>query len=831
VGKPTKRSHKQAESFRRRKSLHLFPVKPPAEALPSPSAEKHSRADSLVKQGIDAFRQNRLDHAANFLLNALALSPSHAFAHNCLGIVRRSQGDIPGAIICYEQALHYAPESIEAYNNLGVACEACGDIHRAASAYESALRIQPKFAAALNNLGNVLTKLNRAEEAVEKLGLALRIQPGFAAAHNNLGLALSRLGQSAEAEECFRKAILYQSQFAEAHVNLGNALRAKRQLDDAAECYRAAIRLRPRYPAALSGLGNTLLDQYLTRDAQRCYEEAVRLDPNFAEAHLGLGNAHLELEQWGEAENCFLRAAQCKQNYAEAFNNLGSTYRAWGKFEKAEATFRDAIRINPELVAAHNNLGNLYRYQDRNDLAAQCYAEVLRRQPHQLLSKLRISTLCPTVFERRSEMDEYLERAQPEWNSLRGACEYRDITDILAVANEPPYNLQFFAENICPLKKAYAEIFRYVGPAFEFAKRREKIRIGCVSTSGHEVAFLRLIWDSLKRMNPEEFELTIICSPGAVTKFQSAVGPTATIIGLHEQANRVVETLREQQFDVLYYFEVCTDAWNYFLPHFRLAPVQVTSWGIQVTSGIPNVDYYLSSALVESAEADEHYSERLIRAKTLLTYQLRTPMPTAAKTRTAFGFSPDEHLYVCAQHLGKFHPDFDLLLAEILRRDPRGKVVGVEDKYGYGANRLRERWKRVIPDVASRIMLLPRMPQSDYMSLLAACDLLLDPTHFGGVSTTYDGFSLCKPIVTLPSSQHRGRYTAGCYARMGLSDCTAKNAEHYVEIATRLAADRDLQDKVSTDIRENGHKIFEDQESVHEHERIFRELVNKANVV
>jgi protein O-GlcNAc transferase len=134
-----------------------------------------------------------------------------------------------------------------------------------------------------------------------------------------------------------------------------------------------------------------------------------------------------------------------------------------------------------------------------------------------------------------------------------------------------------------------------------------------------------------------------------------------------------------------------------------------------------------------------------------------------------------------------------------------------------------------MPDVANRVILLPRLSQNDYMSLLAAGDVLLDPMHFGGVSTTYDGFSVAKPIVTLPSRQHRGRYTAGCYARMGLADCTAKNAEDYVQIAIGLATDCEKRDAMSDAIRENSRKIFEDQESVHEHETIFRELVQRAN--
>jgi predicted O-linked N-acetylglucosamine transferase (SPINDLY family) len=212
-----------------------------------------------------------------------------------------------------------------------------------------------------------------------------------------------------------------------------------------------------------------------------------------------------------------------------------------------------------------------------------------------------------------------------------------------------------------------------------------------------------------------------------------------------------------------------------------------------------------------------------------LTYQEPLTAPHPGKSRESFGFSRSEHLYVCAQHLGKFHPDFDAVMAGILRLDPLGRIVGTEDRHGYGARRLRERWQRDVPDVASRIVLLPRLSHADYMSLLAAGDVLLDPLHFGGVSTTYDGLSLCKPIVTLPSSFHRGRYTAGCLRRMGVEQCIARDTGDYIQRAVSLGSDRSLRDQVAAQLRENRARVFQDHQAVEEHERIFRALVPREH--
>jgi predicted O-linked N-acetylglucosamine transferase (SPINDLY family) len=240
------------------------------------------------------------------------------------------------------------------------------------------------------------------------------------------------------------------------------------------------------------------------------------------------------------------------------------------------------------------------------------------------------------------------------------------------------------------------------------------------------------------------------------------------------------------------------------------------------------VDYYLSSDLVEPVAAESHYSETLIRAPTLLAYQTPVQEPRPGKTREDFGFSRRQNLYLCPQHLGKFHPDFDPLLGEILRGDPRGIVVVTEDRYGYGARKLEERLRRTIPDVASRVLLIPRRNLPDYLNLVGAADVLLDPPHFAGVNTTYDALALDQPIVTWPSGFHRGRYTYGCYRKMGLLDCIATSAADYVRIALELACDSDHRETVRQRIRQRKHRLFHDEGAVAEHARIFREVVNRA---
>jgi protein O-GlcNAc transferase len=115
--------------------------------------------------------------------------------------------------------------------------------------------------------------------------------------------------------------------------------------------------------------------------------------------------------------------------------------------------------------------------------------------------------------------------------------------------------------------------------------------------------------------------------------------------------------------------------------------------------------------------------------------------------------------------------------------------------------------------------------------LIAAADVLLDPLHFAGSNTSYDGLSLAKPIVTLPTRFERSRYTLGCYQKMSFSDCVANDPRQYVEIALALGTDREFCSAITTKIRAANPVLFEDVQAVREHERIFSELVDASRSV
>lgn len=641
-----------------------------------------------------------------------------------------------------------------------------------------------------------------------------------------------RAGDFQQAERWCREALQIDADDAQALYQLGEACQAQQRFREAADSLATAVRLRPDFAAAHNALGAALGSLGNLNAAADCFQMATKLAPDDVAAHYNRAMLAAHQNQLALAAESWQRVVDLQPQSADAVERLAVAYSKSGRFDEAAAWFRRALELQPDSAEATANLGTLLTRQGRIDEARECYRRALVRDPANTVWKLNLISLCPVVFHDLNELTDYRRRLFDGLEQFSHISLGPDFPARATAGSPPSFHLQFQGSEERPLREAYARLFRNCFGNESPSGGNGRPRLGLVVTSGHEGLFVRSLGGVINRLDTERFELTIFGSEPGLRAVRAAIhNPAVRLTSVVNRLPAFVQAIRDARLDVLYYWEVATDSVNYFLPFHRLAPAQCTSWGIQVTSGIPAVDCYLSSALVEPDDADAHYTERLVRAKTLLTYQERVAMPSAPKSRGEFGFTAAQHLYVCAQQLGKFHPDFDAILAGILRRDANAWIVTTEDRFGpaIGAQ-LRRRFAATLGDVAERVVFLPFLDTADYLSLLAAADVLLDPLHFGGVNSSYDGFSLNQPIVTWPSRFQRGRYTLACYRKMGLTDCVAADAEQYIDIAVRLGTNAVYREEVVAKIRRASPTLFEDAEAVLEHERIFGELAATARL-
>lgn len=428
--------------------------------------------------------------------------------------------------------------------------------------------------------------------------------------------------------------------------------------------------------------------------------------------------------------------------------------------------------------------------------------------------RLRRALMLPVIFQSGEEIE-----------SIRARLD-RDLDEILSRKLPPvehpefevgstPFNLAYHGRNNAGMLRKVARACRSMYPGrTECAPRPRSggpLRIGFVSTYFHAHAVGRTMHGLIRDLPRESFQVQVFAIAPQADELAEAIRRSADrYVPLPRDLDRVRETIDSAALDVVFFADIGMDPLTYFLAFWRLAPVQMVSWGHSVTSGIDTVDYYVSSDAVEAPGSEQYYTETLLRLPGYFMPRYRRPaLNEARKSRAELGLPEGKHLYYCPQNLFKLHPDFDAAMKAILERDPRAEVLLVEFLRAGVRELVCRRFARTLGPLASRVHFLPRMTHRDYLQYLAAADVILDPFHFGGCNSSCDALSLGVPIVTLPGAQLPGRFTLGLYREIELESCIAASPERYVEIALKLGQDADYRRSVSEQISSRCARLFD----------------------
>lgn len=529
-----------------------------------------------------------------------------------------------------------------------------GEVDRAVSIYQDVVCEVPTHAGAWHLLGVALHQRGELLAALGHIRRALSYCDTKATYWNNCGAVLKDLGQWVEAKSAFQRAVCLRDNYADAWSNLGLMQTELGDLEGAEKSLRYALRLEPRHIDALRHLAVVYRDRGELDEALRLCQDAATVSP--------VNPAVSDIE--------------------------GSILGAMKRFDEAAASYRKAVSLKPDWPNSHVNLGTTYIDMDEVSQAREAFARAAELRPDRLIWRLRHLTLCPTVFPTADAITAYRAELERELDEALAGPVALDWRGVLSDGFIPSFQLSHHGVCNRRLKEKFARLFDAA-----FPKDRPKlgasgrIRVGFTCTRNHEGGFVRGFGGIMKRLDPEQFEVVGLVSQ-AILPFCRRMVSSANVrwIGFPEHLESAFQVFTQARCDVVMHWQAGTDVMNYFLPFLPLAPVQCIGFGSHGTTGISNIDYFLSSNLFERGEeAAEDYTEELVRFEGLTAWQERPRFPSSA-TRAELGLPESGALYFCPQRLAKFHPAFDLLISQILQRNAEGRVVLLE-----GNN--RGRWR------------------------------------------------------------------------------------------------------------------------------------------
>ena len=294
----------------------------------------------------------------------------------------------------------------------------------------------------------------------------------------------------------------------------------------------------------------------------------------------------------------------------------------------------------------------------------------------------------------------------------------------------------------------------------------------------------------------------------------------------------VARAIRSDNLHILVFLDIGRVPIMTLLAALRLAPIQCMAWDHPVTSGLPTVNYFLSNALMEPANGQDHYSEQLIRLPGVgMCYQKPViPRALLGKCRRDYGLFENRVLYLSCQSTFKYLPQHDDVFPAIAKRVPRSQFVFLPPNDSVLADfqrRLERAFSALGIAAKDHCVFLPTQDISAFWNLNLLADVYFDTIEWSGCITTMEAIACGLPIVTLPGQFMRRRQSAGLLMQFGATQTIARDKADYVDIAVRLGEDRAWRQSVVQRLKDGCLRFYSDTSSLSALEDFFRDVVKQ----
>jgi len=561
----------------------------------------------------------------------------------------------------------------------------------------------------------------------------------------------------------------------------------------------AAVALAPE-PRARHNLAVVLQAGGRLEEARRHLEALIAQAPELPSAYLTLAGLLERLNERPAAADILLRLAE----RALAAGHQNYIRLAVGRLlERADTGADQRARL---LLLAHRlRLGGMA------EIALQIFDRVQALEPDDVgLPLARCMAGLPMIYDSVAEAEACRRRYADALADFCGRVE-RATPDQLArgaaqVGMAKPFALSYQGEDDTALQRAYgraiSRLMQARFPAWSTCSASvtngRKLKIGFATFYWHFHSVSKLFGGWVRGLDRSRFAVYgYNFNPPPLDDWGQSLAGSCDVFREAPAAGDATEhwagTIAADGLDALIYLEIGMETTAVRLAALRLAPIQAMTWGHPVTSGLPHVDYFLSSELMEPDDGDRHYTEQLIRLPGLSVCYRPLPPAEGSLGRADLGLDAAAIVFVCCQFLPKYRPADDAMLVRIAAEVPGSQFLFVGDAAAPATVALRRRLEAafraggVNPD--NRLVFAAPVPPAGFPLLLALGDIYLDTPAWSGGNTSLEAATAGLPMVTLAGRFMRGRHTTGILTALGLEEMVARTEDEYVVLAVRLARD------------------------------------------
>lgn len=695
-----------------------------------------------------------------------------------------------------------------------------------------------------NNVPNVL-------KCIEKL---VALDPNHNDAWYYKALIHEKLGELDLAKQSLEINIKNNNKDFRALVALGNLL-VNEDAKKARELYQKALEIKNDVLIAMN-LAEADIKLAEFRSAKNVLKGFLETDSENDMLHSNLSVIYLNLLDIDKAVEHARLALKRNVNNSLATYNLAKSYSMLGDYDSALELLKTNNTENKELILKADLLGKKGRWLEAIDLLSKEewifdaeYSSVAILQMVEMNYYLSRKEKCEEwidIYEQKFGSDvnsrwlRWLNIIPKKLFSIENATDEREDflynadyiydwvqknkIDLLDLLDESPlYHYAYHGIKDKELVKAYGDVATLIVSNYlqgikrtpkPLANANKKIRIGVVSSHFYESATWTAITESLYKNKPEDFEIYSYDVGLRKDKFTHYVSNVSKkyVQGVYE-IEKLIDIIVDDALDFIFYPEIGLDSLTYQLATQKLAPIQITSWGWPITSGLKSIDFYISSEAMEPKNSRKNYTEELILLPGLGTeYRESAIKDEPFDIEERYGVRGD--IVLCPGTSYKYQPYYVDLYRDILKENPSITMLFFSYKQDWMTDFVGELVKGVDGD--NRAMILPWLSAGEYQYLMKKSMLMLDTIGFSGFNTVAKALESDLPIVTLRGELLRGNFGAGILDYLGLSCYVASDFEDYKEKIKKTINNLDYRSLFVESIKEKKGGLFRENNSTNE---------------
>ncbi|MCH7760146.1 tetratricopeptide repeat protein [candidate division TA06 bacterium] len=417
------------------------------------------------------------------LQNEVREHPTWADLRNRLGLILAFEGDYPGAIQEFREALRINPNYKDTLLNLGFSLMEAHSEIEAEEIFEEVHKRFPQYALGGSlQLGTALLHWKKGKkeegliilyEALEKLKM---VPPNSQfVIHNALTLTLATfhflIGQENDAYALLNKIQGFEPFIPKVmerwkslqSASLADPARVLGEENRTGGADSAGELNTFFFNPGLSQFYRDLADTYTEGgDYDRArgeMENGLLVSGNFAEFYNDMGLLHARQGEKEASIDSYKKAVEIDPNFGKAHASLAFAYGSLGHSDLAIEEFKKALALHPYYADLHYNLGLLYFDQKKYDLAIEKFREALHRNPNYHVSRNSLAFCLFATGKYDLALKEYL-------MVIEGGVSSADIYIHIGLIHQNRKNLNealHYFDKACKIEPDYAEAHFHLG--------------------------------------------------------------------------------------------------------------------------------------------------------------------------------------------------------------------------------------------------------------------------------------------------------------------------------------------------------------------------------